>query len=163
METAFCGWDGRMAGNTERQARSPPRSRPAALRRSSDLPRTLSRLERNHNPTCRHDHTRGWNSNHTRPGKKPAPVQASFDAAADELLAAPGRPRAVLHRCTHYRGGTGEVLQFSNLGQSCDRHQARRAPMHSFPPPLPSSHQSLNRTPRFNHTTLQSTAHPFSC
>jgi len=26
-------------------------------------------------------------------------------------------------RCTHYRGGQGEVLQFTNLGQSCERHE----------------------------------------
>ena len=49
-----------------------------------------------------------------------------FLAAADPLLAtsAAGAPQTVpLHRCTHYRGGTGEVLQFINVGQADERHE----------------------------------------
>jgi hypothetical protein len=44
---------------------------------------------------------------------------ADFTLAADELLrtrAATTTETVELHRCTHYRGGTGEVLQFTNLG-----------------------------------------------
>ena len=27
-----------------------------------------------------------------------------------------------MHHCTHYRGGTGEVLQFMNVGQADEKH-----------------------------------------
>ena len=37
---------------------------------------------------------------------------SDFTAAADKLLGVP----TPMHVCTHYRGGTGEVLQFTNLG-----------------------------------------------
>ena len=49
---------------------------------------------------------------------------AAFDAAADELLetVGGGAPAARLHRCEHYRGGTGEVLQFTNVGQAGSKH-----------------------------------------
>ena len=44
------------------------------------------------------------------------PVEAGV-AAADALLKTPSHPSPVpMHVCTHYRGGTGEVLQFRNLG-----------------------------------------------
>ena len=49
--------------------------------------------------------------------------QASFVRAADALLAVAGGGAAAMHHCTHYRGGQGEVLQFTNLGQSCERHE----------------------------------------
>jgi hypothetical protein len=44
---------------------------------------------------------------------------ADFAASADALLGGPGTR---LHACTHYRGGTGEVLQFTNIGQADERH-----------------------------------------
>ena len=57
----------------------------------------------------------GWD---TRMPGNPQRMSA-FTSSADRLLSmgAPGLPATVpLHHCTHYRGGTGEVLQFTNLG-----------------------------------------------
>lgn len=61
----------------------------------------------------------GWDTR--MPGN--AERQASFVRAADALLAVAGGGAAAMHHCTHYRGGQGEVLQFTNLGQSCERHE----------------------------------------
>ena len=57
----------------------------------------------------------GWDTR--MPGN--AKRMADFTHAADGLLAiaTPGAATSVpMHMCTHYRGGTGEVLQFTNLG-----------------------------------------------
>jgi hypothetical protein len=43
--------------------------------------------------------------------------QARFTAEAGELVGDVG-----LHACTHYHGGAGEVLQFTNIGQADERH-----------------------------------------
>ncbi len=50
--------------------------------------------------------------------------QSDFDAAAAHLLGGPppSRSHEHMHTCTHYRGGTGEVLQFTNVGGACERH-----------------------------------------
>ena len=68
----------------------------------------------------------GWD---TRMPGNPQRMQ-DFTRRADALLAggdASAAPATQLHECTHYRGGTGEVLQFSNLGCNA-RHEvtARR-------------------------------------
>ncbi|KAL1528538.1 hypothetical protein AB1Y20_009881 [Prymnesium parvum] len=48
---------------------------------------------------------------------------ASFEEYADALLrTSDGAAKVSLHQCTHYRGGTGEVLQFTNIGQADERH-----------------------------------------
>ena len=48
---------------------------------------------------------------------------ADFTRVADGLLeTAAGDEPVPLHRCTHFRGGTGEVLQFTNVGQADEKH-----------------------------------------
>ena len=57
--------------------------------------------------------------------------QKDFTEAADALLAVQGEPEVPLHYCTHYRGGTGEVLQFRNLG--CQGKHEVLAPRENLP------------------------------
>ena len=81
-----------------------------ALRQYDDA---LLEVQRAHKAYC------GWDVR--LPGN--AAKLAAFDAAADELLeTVGGAPAARLHRCEHYRGGTGEVLQFTNVGQAGSKH-----------------------------------------
>ena len=81
-----------------------------ALRQYDDA---LLEVQRAHKAYC------GWDVR--LPGN--AAKLAAFDAAADELLeTVGGAPAARLHRCEHYRGGTGEVLQFTNVGQAGTKH-----------------------------------------
>ena len=74
-------------------------------------------VQRAHRAFC------GWDAR-APPGN--AAKLAAFDAAADELLTLlPGHtpnPPPRLGACTHYRGGTGEVLQFTNVGQAGTKH-----------------------------------------
>ncbi|KAL3902720.1 MAG: hypothetical protein SGPRY_011952, partial [Prymnesium sp.] len=65
---------------------------------------------------------------------------ADFEEFANSLLLSsdPAQPAKVaLHTCTHYRGGTGEVLQFTNIGQADERHLVASREL------LPSSVRSL--------------------
>lgn len=51
---------------------------------------------------------------------------SDFEAASNALLASSATgaaPTVPLHMCTHYRGGTGEVLTFVNVGQADERHE----------------------------------------
>ena len=81
-------------------------------------------VQRAHKAFC------GWDDR-APPGN--AARRKAFDAAADELLALPpvrahsdtsaaAHPSPRLGPCTHYRGGTGEVLQFTNVGQADTKH-----------------------------------------
>lgn len=81
-------------------------------------------MQRAHKAFC------GWDDR-APPGN--AARRKAFDAAADELLALPpvrahsdtsaaAHPSPRLGPCTHYRGGTGEVLQFTNVGQADTKH-----------------------------------------
>ena len=69
----------------------------------------------------------GWDAR--MPGN--AKRQADFSAAADALLAVGSAAPVPLHVCTHYRGGTGEVLQFRNLG--CAGKHEVLAPRENLP------------------------------
>lgn len=69
----------------------------------------------------------GWD---TRMPGNPARM-SSFTAAADRLLRLDGHADVSLHVCTHYRGGTGEVLQFTNLG--CNAKHVVTAPRERLP------------------------------
>ena len=65
----------------------------------------------------------GWDTR--MPGNQQR--MSSFAAAADKLLGA----EVPMHVCTHYRGGTGEVLQFQNLG--CNDKHVVTAPKERLP------------------------------
>ncbi len=55
-----------------------------------------------------------------------ARLQEALVAATAALLGADDGgdgPAAALHHCAHPRGGTGEVLQFENVGKRCARHE----------------------------------------
>ena len=54
----------------------------------------------------------GWDTR--MPGN--AERMRSFTAESNKLVAVAGKGPVSLFECTHYRGGTGEVLQFTNLG-----------------------------------------------
>ena len=74
----------------------------------------------------------GWDTR--MPGN--AKRMDDFARVADGLLETQGgAPPVKLHFCTHYRGGTGEVLQFTNVGQADEKHLVT-ASREKLPPSL---------------------------